>query len=373
VLEVIVKSAARFCGADDVTIFELDRQDVRTAAHWGTIPQEIGVRFPCSRGSVAGRTILDRKPVHVIDLQAELDEFPEGSAFAKRLGHRTTLGVPLLREGVAIGTIQLRRAKVNPFTDKQIALLGTFADQAVIAIENVRLFEAEQERARELSEALERQTATSEVLQVISSSPGTLEPVFEIILANATRICEAAFGSMLLVEGDEFQRVALHNAPREFAEFSEKTPRLASSSFAHTINVMRAVQIADMAMESPDAPIAKYGGARTLVTVPMLKQNKLIGVIGIYRQEVRPFTDKQIELVSNFAKQAVIAIENTRLLNELRQRTNALGRSVGATDSDRGGVAGHFEFAGRARARIPSHAQECAAHLRRDIRSLAPL
>jgi GAF domain-containing protein len=138
-----------------VTIFELDRQDVRAAAHWGSIPQEIGVRFPCSRGSVAGRTILDGKPIHVIDLQAEADEFPEGSAFAKRLGHRTTLGVPLLRERVAIGTIQLRRAKVNPFTEKQIALLETFADQAVIAIENVRLFDEVQARTRELSEALE--------------------------------------------------------------------------------------------------------------------------------------------------------------------------------------------------------------------------
>jgi signal transduction histidine kinase len=189
----------------------------------------------------------------------------------------------------------------------------------VIAIENVRLFDEVQARTRELTEALERQTATSEVLQVISSSPGALEPVFETILANATRICEAAFGSMLLVEGDEFRRVALHNAPREFAEFSEKTPRLAASNFAQTINSMRAVQIADMAAESPDAPIAKYGGARTLVTVPMLKENKLIGVIGIYRQEVRPFTDKQISLVQNFAAQAVIAIENTRLLNELRE------------------------------------------------------
>jgi hypothetical protein len=218
VLEVIVKSAARFCGADDVTIFELDRQDVRAAAHWGTIPQEIGVRFPCSRGSIAGRTILDRKPVHVIDLQAEADEFPEGSAFAKRLGHRTTLGVPLLREGVAIGTIQLRRAKVNPFTDKQIALLGTFADQAVIAIENVRLFEVEQQRARELSESLEQQTATSQVLQVISSSPGELKPVFQTMLANAVRICEAKIGSLYIREGDAFRTVATHNAPPAYVE-----------------------------------------------------------------------------------------------------------------------------------------------------------
>jgi signal transduction histidine kinase len=238
------------------------------------------------------------------------------------------LGVPLLREGIPIGVIGLNRSTVQPFTDKQIELVTTFADQAVIAIENVRLFDEVQARTRELTEALERQTATSEVLQVISSSPGALEPVFDTILANATRICEAAFGSMLFVDGSEFRRVALHNAPREFAEFSEKTPRLPASDFAHTISAMRAVQIADMAAETPDAPIAKYGGARTLVTVPMLKENKLIGVIGIYRQEVRPFTDKQIELVTNFAAQAVIAIENTRLLNELRQRTNDLSESL---------------------------------------------
>src|SRR6516162_5566705 len=157
VLEVIVESAARFCDADDVTIFELDGQDLYSAAHRGPISYDLGVRFPCSRGSVAGRTIIDRKAVHVIDLQAEADEFPEGSAFARRFGHRTTAGVPLLREGVAIGTIQLRRIEVNPFTDKQIALLGTFADQAVIAIENARLFEEVQAKTRDLEESLQQQ------------------------------------------------------------------------------------------------------------------------------------------------------------------------------------------------------------------------
>jgi two-component system, NtrC family, sensor kinase len=185
VLEVVASSAARFCEADDVTIFELDGEYLHTAAHWGTVPQEIGVRFPCTRGHVSGRAVLERKPVHVIDLQAEVVEFLEGSAFARRFGHRTTAGVPLLRKGVAVGSILLRRAEVNAFTNKQIALLETFAAQAAIAIENVRLFEAEQQRTRELSETLEQQTATSEVLRVISSSPGELEPVFQAMLANA--------------------------------------------------------------------------------------------------------------------------------------------------------------------------------------------
>src|SRR5262249_2951812 len=231
VLDVVVKSAARFCRADDVTIFEVDGQDLRVAAHFGPIPsQEIGDRMSCTRGSVGGRTVLEQKPIHVIDLQAEIVEFPEGSAFAKRLGHRTTLGAPLLREGVAVGTIQLRRAEVNPFNDKQIALLKTFADQAVTDIENARLFEAEQQRTRELSDALEQQTATSEVLGVISSSPGELEPVFQAMLANATKLCGAEFGILNLDDGDVSRIAAVYNVPPALAAAQNVPFRIHSKS-----------------------------------------------------------------------------------------------------------------------------------------------
>jgi GAF domain-containing protein len=330
VLDTLSESACRLCDAEASSIWRPEGDVFKVAANFGQSPghrqamRQLSVRP--GRETCTGRVLLERQTVHIHDCEADPEyKSPDVLRVA---GNRAMLGVPLLRERIPIGVLILTRSTARPFTDKQIELATTFADQAVIAIENVRLFDEVQAHTRELAEALARQTATSEVLQVISSSPGTLKPVFETILANATRICEAAFGSMLLVEGDEFRRVALHNAPREFAEFTEKIPRLAASNFAHTINARRAVQIVDMATESPDAPIAKYGGARSLVTVPMLSQDKLIGVIGIYRQEVRPFTDKQVELVSNFAKQAVIAIENTRLLNELRQRTDDLSESL---------------------------------------------
>jgi len=335
VLEAVVRSGARFCEADDVTIFELDGQDLRMAAHWGLVTHletlEIGVRFPCTRGSVAGRTVIDRKPVHVFDVQAEVEEFPEGSAFARRLGHRTTAGVPLLREGVAIGTIQLRRAEVNPFTNKQLALLETFAAQAVIAIENARLLNELRQRTADLTEALGQQTATSEVLKVISSSPGDLQPVFETMLANATRLCEAKFGVLYRSEGDALRVVALHGAPLAYVEERRRNPIIRphpGTTIGRAVATKRTVHTADVLkiphyFEPPPgytAPqLPKLAGARTVLAVPMCKDDELVGLIAIYRQEVRPFTDKQIELVTNFAAQAVIAIENARLLNELRQ------------------------------------------------------
>jgi GAF domain-containing protein len=324
VLEVVVRSAARYCKADDVTLFELDGQDLREAAHWGAAPHLEGFRFPCTRGSVAGRTVLERKPVHVIDLQAEAEDFPEGSDLARRLGHRTIAGVPLLREGVAVGTLQLRRTEVNPFTDKQIALLKTFAAQAVIAIENTRLL-------NELGQSLERQTATADVLRVISSVPGELKPVFEAMLKNAIRICEAKFGNLFLIEGDACVWAAGVGTPPKLAEYFTQTTPFKPTPGGHVDRVMQTKQVshtADDAAEPVIGAAARLGGARSSVCVPMLKDDALVGVIFIYRTEVRPFTEKQIDLLKSFAAQAVIAIENARLLNELRQRTTDLTESL---------------------------------------------
>ena len=256
---------------------------------------------------------------------------------ARRQGHRTTLSVPLLREGESIGAIVLRRTEVHPFSDKQIALLQTFADQAVIAIGNVRLFDEVQAKTRDLAESLQQQTATSEVLQIISSSPGDLDPVFEKMLENATRICGAEFGSMVLVESDTVRQAALYNVPPAFAairtnEVWQVHPR---SSMATAICGKQVVQVEDMRSSpaylerSPmSVQLVELGGARTIVVVPMLRDDEVIGLITVYRQEVRPFGDKQIDLLTNFARQAVIAIENARLLRELRQRTDDLSEAL---------------------------------------------
>jgi two-component system, NtrC family, sensor kinase len=285
VLDLVVRSAARFCEADDVSIFELDGQDMRMAAHWGLVPHleilEIGFRFPCTRGSVAGRTVLDQKPVHVIDLQAEAEDFPEGSALARRLGHRTIAGVPLLRDGVPIGTLQLRRTEANPFTDKQMVLLGTFAAQAVIAIENTRLL-------NELRDSLDRQTAAADVLGVISKSLGDLEPVFRAILENATRICDAKFGNLDLAEGDHFRRTAHYNPPPALLELLSREPVFRAgpqTALGRVAATKQSVHIADIAAEQLYAerdPLRVLGvevlGIRTLLVVPMLKGTELIGV-----------------------------------------------------------------------------------------------
>ena len=266
--------------------------------------------------------MLDGRTIHIADIQTKGDEFPNTSENARRQGYRTILSVPLMREGAAIGAIVLRRTEARLFSERQIALLQTFADQAVIAIENVRLFEKEQQRTRELSEALEQQTATSEVLRVISSSPGELEPVFQAMLENAVRICEAKFGILFRHDGQAFELAAELDTPPKFAEFQRRRGPFQPIPGGHLDRILRTKHVSHTDDNAADAIVgvsASLGGARSAVGVPMIKDDVVIGVIFIYRQEVRPFTDKQIELLQNFAAQAVIAVENTRLLNELRQ------------------------------------------------------
>ena len=329
VLNTLVESAARLCEAYDSVILLRQGESLGVRAHHGPIPIHF-TEWPIERGWATGRAFVDRAPVHVHDLQAAAHEFPVGAEFALRLGHRTILAVPLLRENEAIGALAIRRTEVKPFTNKQIELVTTFADQAVIAIENARLFDEVQARTRELSESLEQQTATSEVLKVISSSPGELEPVFNALLANATRICEATFGTLHLCEGPVFRAVAAHSE-KMYVDFLRHNPVVdlrehPGIPLDRLTKTKQVVHVPDLRTDpsyvGKDArivPLVEDAVARTFVSVPMLKEGDLIGAINLFRQEVRPFTDKQIELVQNFAAQAVIAIENTRLLNELRE------------------------------------------------------
>ena len=330
VLDTLVESAGHLCRADRVAI-RLARDGLyHNVASYGFPTKHVAYMrshpVAADRTSIVGRVVLAGKSVHIRDADADPElTFLQARGVEK---NRTVLGVPLLRDGKLIGVLVATRLNVESFTDKQIELLTTFADQAVIAIENVRLFDEVQARTRDLTESLEQQTATSEVLRVISSSPGELEPVFQAMLANAVRLCDAKFGTLNLYDGEAFRAGALHNVPSTYEDIRRgmvirPDPR---SSLGRVARTRQVDHIDDLRMTEPYLEgnpavrsLADIGGARTLVTVPMLKENELTGVIGIYRQEVRPFTDKQIDLVKNFAAQAVIAIENTRLLNELRE------------------------------------------------------
>jgi len=331
VLDTLVESAARLSDADSAFIFRKQDTGVRLSASHGFSEayREYISRFTIEpgRNTLAGRVLLESRPVHIPDVLADPEYTWKESI--ERGSFRTMLGVPLLREGSPIGVIAMTRSTVNPFTEKQIELLRTFADQAVTAIENVRLFEAEQQRTRELSESLEQQTATSEVLRVISSSPGDLQPVFSAILESAARLCDANFGNFYRCDDDALRLVATYNTPVAFVEARSRSPlglnqnnpiaeMLAAKTVLHVDDLARDERYTNQRDPNIVAGV-ELGGVRTFVAVPMLKDNELIGALVVYRQEVRPFSDKQVELVKNFAAQAVIAIENTRLLNELRQ------------------------------------------------------
>ncbi|MGB8632373.1 MAG: GAF domain-containing protein, partial [Xanthobacteraceae bacterium] len=334
--DALAENAARLCHGFDVYIQLREDNVVRYVAHYGdVIPNSpaVGETRPLTRDLVVGRAILESRPIHLLDLQAESEEFPEGSAIARRNGYRTIIAVPLMREGSAIGTIAVRRVEAKLFADKEVELLSNFAAEAVIAIENARLLNELRQRTADLSESLEQQTATFEVLKVISSSPGELEPVFRAILENATRICGAKTGILFRFNDGAYTALATLGVTPEYNEYLNRGPiragpgtglgRVAAGEqTVHIIDTQAEQTYADR--EPLRVATADLGGVRSLLNVPMLKEGELIGAIGIYRQEVRPFSNKQIELVTNFAAQAVIAIENARLLNELGQRTEQL-------------------------------------------------
>jgi PAS domain S-box-containing protein len=362
-LRKIAETTARLFGAAGASIRVVESDEFRLSVGVGRGAQQVTTTLwedPARRPTLRGRNlpavvVRENRQIQIRDLDnpdPELADLP-GPPVARAAGIRTMVGTPLRSAGGAIGALMVYRDELRPFDEMELRLLQSFADQAVIAVENARLLGELRQRTLDLSEALEQQTATSEVLRVISNSPGALAPVFETMLANAARLCEAEFGTLNLYDGHAYQLVALHNVPTGFAAHRGQVihphPQSGLGRVARTKEV---VHIADVRTEPPyqerDPPVVAMvdvAGARTIVVVPMLKGSELIGTISIYRQQVRPFTDKQIELVSNFAKQAVIAIENTRLLTEQREaleQQTATAEVLGVINSSPGDLAPVF-------------------------------
>jgi two-component system, NtrC family, sensor kinase len=339
VFEAILANATHICEAKFGILYLRDGEAFRLRALHGAPPAfaEASWRDPVVQPGPRtgfGRVIETKQPVHIVDVTVDpayAERDPLRVPLVEQAGARSFVIVPMLNENELIGTIAIYRQEVRPFSDKQIDLLTNFAKQAVIAIENTRLL-------NELRESLQQQTATADVLKVIGSSPGELQPVFDAMLMNVTRLCEAKFASLLLSEGAQFRRVSLHNAPLALIEDWRRTPLIdphPESALGRAALTKQVAQIDDIrtsrAYRDRDPRLiagVELGGYCTVLSVPMLKDQEVVGLIVIYRQEVRPFSNKQIELVKSFASQAVIAIENTRLLNELRQRTDDLTEAL---------------------------------------------
>ena len=341
VFDTILANATRLCQANFGLMHLREGDAFRTVAMHNAPPAfaKLRRREPVIRPRPLLRMAATKQLVNIADItrdEASQQRDPDLAAFIKLTGVRTLLGIPMLKDDNVIGAIAFYRTEVRPFAGKQIELVQNFAAQAVIAIENTRLLnELRQrttdltERTADLTEALEQQTATSEVLQVISSSPGDLQPVFATMLENAVRICDATFGNIYRWDGEALHIVATHNTPPAFAEDRRRSPYrpYPQSPIGHMVAAKTVVHISDITAEevyiAQHDPVAvsavALGGIRTLLGVPLLNKGEMIGAFFLSRQEVRLFTDKQIALVTNFAAQAVIAIENARLLNELRQ------------------------------------------------------
>jgi two-component system, NtrC family, sensor kinase len=338
VMEAVAENAARVCGASDASIFRMEGEELRRVARFGSLPNRAPELIPLSRAFPAARCVIDRQTIHIDDISTLLDtEFSElrDSRVAPGVsGVRTVLATPLLREGAPIGAILIRRTERQPFTEKQIALLKTFADQAVIAIENVRLFNELEVRNRALTTALDQQTATGEILTVISSSPTDVQPVFDAILSSAVRLCDAIFGVAYRYDGELIHIVGHHNyTPEALATLQAAypiAPRMDTPT-GRAILERSIVQVED-ATQAPWRPesraLARQLGYRALLGVPMMREGAPIGLVVVARRESIPFTEQQLDLVKTFADQAVIAIENVRLFTELQERNREVTEAL---------------------------------------------
>jgi GAF domain-containing protein/anti-sigma regulatory factor (Ser/Thr protein kinase) len=334
VLEAVVRSAARLCHAKHAIIFQVEGDSLRLVKQYGSLaPLSDDGRLPVRRDLVAGRAVIDRRTMHFADILAEpRSELASAQELALRMGYRTVVAAPLMRQGEPVGVLGVWRTEVRPFSDSEVALLETFADQAVIAIENVRLFNELQDRNKALTEALEQQTATGDILRVMSSSPTDLQPVLEAVAERAARLTTATDGQVYLVDGDSVQRAARYG-PLPVDSASDRLPITRDRVTGRVVLDRSAVQVLDLLSDTADEfvgsrAIATRTGTRTLLAVPMLRESVVVGVIAIRRTEVRAFTDKQIELLKTFADQTVIAIENVRLFKELEARNKALTEAL---------------------------------------------
>ncbi len=331
VLEVLIANAVRLSGATQGHIRQVEGEFLRPVTYYNESPELIAALT--SRPSAirpnhwSGQAIRDRTPIHILDAQT----FPGDHPGVKQSGARTLLCVPLLREGVGIGTVTIWRDVVRPFSERQISLVKTFADQAAIAIENVRLFQESQSRNRDLTESLEQQTATSEILGVIASSPTDVQPVLDVVAERAARLCEATDDIIDCVDGDVLRRVAHYGPiPISRVRLGETTSISRLTTGGRAIIDREAIHIHDVSTPEVQAefPENVFAGTRTNLTTPLLREGVPIGVIIIRRTEGRPFTDKQIALLKTFADQAVIAIENVRLFQELQARNRDLTEAL---------------------------------------------
>ncbi len=332
VLNAIVESACALCEADDALATLRDGDELVFQAQHGSIPV-VWDRQPIDREGSAGLAVIDRAPVHVHDiLGPEGEQFPRAREFARKTNVRTVLCVPLLREGESIGVIVLRRTEVRPFSEKQISLLQTFADQAVIAIGNVRLFEEVQARTRELTETLEQQTATADVLKVISRSPDALQPVLDAIVETSRELCHADGSTIFLLRDGRFHLTAVSGTMPAHLEFMRTNPPAvdqAGSVLARVVREKRTLHYQNIA-DDPELSqgFTGVGGPRAILTVPLIRDGEVIGAITLRQSHLKPFTGRQIEAIEIFADQAVIAISNVNLFEQVQQRTHALSKSL---------------------------------------------